>query len=403
MFLLFFAASANGQNEATEHRFGSVTDADLKTLPLSTESIELRGSRGYGNDTVTDTGIEHLTRLSKLRSLKAGALGLTDAACISIGKLIHLEELALDGNEITGAGLKSLTSLKHLRRLVLNFNNISEDDLVVLKEFSELEELHLSTLGTAGDKMLEHCSKLPKLQLLHLPYEGGNITDAGIQYLVNLKQLRNLKLANSRVTNNGLAELSKLTNLETLFFYNLRSVKPGSLSFMSKLDNLKDIEILDVPLSPSDIDQITSRPKLQRLVLWNVFSDRDSRIARLGRQPHLVVLRTNAPLTHEAVEDLQHAENLQSISDGLTNLDNKDIAMLSKLPKLDTLYLDSPLITADALQTFAKMKSLRTLMVTQRIQIDGEQWTKLGREHLTQCFIQQLDAPFTVFYEPPQR
>lgn len=403
LFSLLLSSSttnAFGQIDSVPNPPWSFTDSDIESLPESAESIKLRGNRGYGNDTVSDVGISHLTNLKHLRSLKAGALELTDAACISISKLTQLEELELDSNKITGEGLRSLTALKNLRRLNLNFNPIKEDDLVVLKEFPLLEEFHLSTTDSIGDATLKACSELPNLQRLILSYETPKVTDEGLKYLSKLKHLKNFSLTNAQVTDAGLAELAKLSNLETLFLYNLRSVKPGSLSFISELKNLKDIEISQVGLNDSDIGHVISRPNLQRLVLWNVFSDRDSRIAKLGQPHQLLVLRTNATLTQEAVNDLQHAEKLKSISDGLTNVDNNGVAMLSKLADLETLYLDSPQITSDAMGSFEKMKSLRTLMVSQKLNINADQWTRLGKEHLTECLIQQFEAPYTIFYKP---
>ena len=61
-------------------RFKPFKDDDLLTLPQDIDGLLLRGRLGYGSNIVTDAGIKHLTRFSKLRILAAGGLELTDHA-----------------------------------------------------------------------------------------------------------------------------------------------------------------------------------------------------------------------------------------------------------------------------------------------------------------------------------
>ena len=132
------------------------TDDDLLLLPIELEELSLRGSRGYGADNVTDSGIAHLAKYPRLRVLHAGGLGLTDQCLQSIGKLAELEELSLDSNEITGIGIEHLLRLPKLRKLNLFFNPLNAEVFATLTKLIELQELRVAGHGwSVDDKMLE--------------------------------------------------------------------------------------------------------------------------------------------------------------------------------------------------------------------------------------------------------
>ncbi|HZZ79343.1 MAG TPA: hypothetical protein VFE62_12545 [Gemmataceae bacterium] len=91
---------------------------------------------------------------------------------------------------------------------------------------------------------------------------------------------------------------------------------------------------------------------------------------------------------------------LERIKDELHEISDEDLTYLARLPKLESLILASDKVTATSLPTLAKMKSLRRLMVTEKVGITPAQWTELGTNSLPQRTIARYRPPYTVFYEP---
>ena len=118
------------------------------------------------------------------------------------------------GSEVTNATLDSLAGLK-LRELVLENTEITDEGLAKLAGLATLKSLNLRRSSYLTDAGLEHLTKLPQVEQLHLLY--NNFGDAGMEHLAKIPKLRVLDLRGCvLVTDEGLEHLAKLTNLERL-------------------------------------------------------------------------------------------------------------------------------------------------------------------------------------------
>jgi RNA polymerase sigma factor (sigma-70 family) len=188
-----------------------------------------------------DVKEEHLSRLKEFKSLKTLVLpGLTDAALKELRELKGLERLRARSSNIEGAltnlgeltalreldldgfhesALKDLRGLKHLRVLKLSPWRPTGDGLKELKGLKELRRLELAFVFGRPDGErnveagLKELCELPRLEELVLE---ACVDDAGLGQAAKIKSLRALRLANSKVTDAGLAELKALTNLRRL-------------------------------------------------------------------------------------------------------------------------------------------------------------------------------------------
>ncbi len=196
-----------------------------------------------------------------------------------------------------------------------------------------------------------------------------------------------------------------LTKLESLELYDLNTVEPGSLVWITNLAELRYLAIAQVRLNSSDVRAITSLPKVEQLMLWNIFSNENERSAldNLAGLRHLKELRTNESLSRTAIANLADCEDLESIADGLTEISDTELASLSTLPKLHTLCLDSDSVSELSLPSLAKMRSLRTLFVTSRVRLTDQQLKSLGEDSLLECQIQRMYPPYTVIHKAQVR
>ena len=111
------------------HGFG-VNDrlVDYLTELSNLESIDLVHTY------VTDSGIQRLSNLRKLRRLRLCLnYDITDRGIRYLGRLTNLEELHISYSpKLTGAGLIGLRRLKKLRDLDLEWSNITDDGVRAL-------------------------------------------------------------------------------------------------------------------------------------------------------------------------------------------------------------------------------------------------------------------------------
>jgi serine/threonine protein kinase len=129
---------------------------------------------------VTDAGLAKLSKLTNLTYLHPG--GITDAGVETLLGFRQLSELYLVETQVTAAGLRRLAALP-IAQLSLTGRSIADADLAVLQDFPALSNLAL----TSGKE---------------------RITDAGLKHLAECPGLRRLNLADTRVTDAGVKELS---------------------------------------------------------------------------------------------------------------------------------------------------------------------------------------------------
>jgi hypothetical protein len=169
------------------------------------------------------------------------------AAAVKAGRSQTIE---LRRTNVTLDDLESLVGLDGLRELVLTKSQFGDEGLLViaqhvppelerlvlgdvaatdagLERLAALRDLKSLNLGTTQvtDDGLAHLAGLTRLELLRLG--SSNITDAGLVHLQGLAQLKFLILQNAQLTDAGLEQLTGLMQLESLFVEGNRVTEAG--------------------------------------------------------------------------------------------------------------------------------------------------------------------------------
>src|SRR5262249_15818664 len=105
------------------------------------------------------------------------------------------------------------------------------------------------------------------------------------------------------------------------------------LAKLSKLKNLRRLDLSGAKLTPAGIEVLKSFPQLERLSLWNCSALDDSAASGFASLPKL----TNLDLSDAPVGDAT-------------------LAKLASLPGLRLLYLTDTKVTASAVESFRKQK-----------------------------------------------
>ena len=224
---------------------------------------------GYG---ITDEGIRYLTGMTHLKDLDLyGCDRVTDESIKVIAGLRSLETLNIDYTRLAMSGLKPLNNLTGLRKLgldrviqdnsgldlsgLVNLRDLSlhlaakqangdmatwqEQDIAAMGRLTNLRRLQISHTGIPDGSVLRHLTGLARLERLSI---GGNgLTDDGVAYLAQLPNLNSLSLSGT-FTDATLMHLQKLQNLALLDFMSgedqtWREVSPYVDEALTRLDD----------------------------------------------------------------------------------------------------------------------------------------------------------------------
>lgn len=127
---------------------------------------------------------------------------------------------------------------------------VSGAGLVYLRDLTNLKELGL-VQTKVDDDGLEHIGGLTGLAELSL--EGCDITNGGLMHVSRLTNLRLLTIHNTAIDEYGLIHLEGLRNLETLYL--CVPVTDVGLRSLKKMTKLSDLYIGDVGAESRDLLQ----------------------------------------------------------------------------------------------------------------------------------------------------
>ncbi len=173
----------------------------------------------------TDEGLKHLTKLSRLEELNidSGA-GITDEGLSHLAGLPRLKKLLLSSNGVTNEGLRNLAKAKSLTRLNLYVPLVTVSGVNHLNALTNLTNLNLySAIQDNARLDLSALTNLESLSIIlrrpHPNYRELAFRDEDLAFLHNLPRLTFLQfgLNSSQFTDEGMAHLAELKNLERLF------------------------------------------------------------------------------------------------------------------------------------------------------------------------------------------
>jgi hypothetical protein len=244
----------DGQPVAVDLRASWATDSDmpllaqmkqLRILDLSLTRISDRGLRAlktapaieelnlYFAEQITDEGAATVKHWKGLRRLNLRGTKITDSTLEFLAGVPSLEWLDIGWAQITDTGLEHLSSLTNLRHLAMGGNKLTDTSLQFLRQMPQIEYLDVG--GTQRTD-----SGLWSLLL----------TDAGMQAIAAVRELRELRLAGTAVTGRGLELLVPLAKLERLNLQGCRRLRDDAAAVLARFKQLRVLDLKDSSLGP---------------------------------------------------------------------------------------------------------------------------------------------------------
>lgn len=175
----------------------------------------------------------HLVGLDRLNGISLNYTRAGDEGVRHILQFKSISFLNLHSVDVSDEGLQGISSLLRLEQLNLSNNpRITDASMEHLRKVSNLKQVQLggTSVGDEGLRILAE-SSLPRL--VELDICETRVSDRGLEHLTVFSGLRELCLESTLVSDAGIGELSKLTNLNKIWL-------SGSQVTQTGLERLRD-------------------------------------------------------------------------------------------------------------------------------------------------------------------
>jgi Leucine-rich repeat (LRR) protein len=214
---------------------------------------------------VNDISAQRLSKLQDLRALDLrGNMEAGDLALEVVAALPKLAALKHRSTAVSDSGIEYLSKNQAVESLLLQDFVITDQSgqyLAQLPKLSQLEIFRCQGFGTEGVLALKGM-KLTRLTLRDLP----NIDDRAMEVFDDLPELRRLYLHELQsVGDSGLAHLGNCKSLELLDIWTVPQMTDATVDVIATLPNLKELSLRATDVTDAAIDQILKMPALQSL------------------------------------------------------------------------------------------------------------------------------------------
>jgi serine/threonine protein kinase/Leucine-rich repeat (LRR) protein len=222
-----------------------------------------------GNPFFSDNDMRGVADMHELEVLYIGGTGVTAAGLQYIEKL-PLKRLSMDNSDIPPEAMNCIVKVKSLEELSIATSSISDDTVARLSELPNLRNLDISGCLLTNDGLF-NLAKLKKLETLNMRgflNRKAYFTESGLSALGQIKTLKELDLSSSNLSDDNIAGLVSIKNLEKLIIESNTKVTPAGLAKITSL-HLKEIDISHNNLGDDAIKILTKIPTLSGWLINN--------------------------------------------------------------------------------------------------------------------------------------
>jgi Leucine-rich repeat (LRR) protein len=273
----------------------------------------------------------------------------------------QVEQIYAVGDSITDEILSKVAAIPSLRRLQLyDCNRLTKEGIAQIGTLTGLEELQVGRCINQGDAVLQSLRHHPSLQSLKVKECGT--TDEGVRSLRDLPNLKHLEIhQEGRLTDAALDVIPLLTELRYLSLASHVATGLGWMRFspssLARLSALKKLEVLNLDGHDFPVD-ILPLPQLRSLTLsGDTVDDRIApRLVRCENLQHISFEFTQ--IGDATLQEIAGMDQLRTIAIRRGNVTDAGLQHLTALPQLTSINLNQVTITNDGIAHLAEIKSL---------------------------------------------
>ncbi len=213
-------------------------------------------------------------RIGQIVSVDLRASWVTDSDMTALAEMPKLARLDLSLTRVTDHGLQQLKAAPEITDLNLRYAELITDaGLAAVKDWKHLKQLNVQ--GTkVTDTTLQHLSGVTSLESLDIGY--AQITDVGLDLITSLPNLRELTIGGNKLTDNGLQPLRQLPGLTYLDLSGAQrtdsglwsvSLSDAGLDAIDTLKNLRRLRLNGILIAARGLERLKDLAALERLDL----------------------------------------------------------------------------------------------------------------------------------------
>ncbi len=302
-------------------------------LPL--KEFDASGIEGFffPGETFGEEQAEQLASLDSLRHLEVESHSLSDAAIQRIGALGQLESLRIASSRpIRAMEMRPLGQMTNLRRLVLENIAFEERSFRFVGELRNLRTLWLRGCNLSAAQF-EVVGALGELRDILLPAAA---TDSWMRTVSRLHRIESIEASASALTFESAYDFGALRELQIL------SLPPGFdnevLRLLPPIANLCSLSLACTRLTNDGLYQLTRQPELSDLYLWLRLTWKEAAVlARLPKLRRLALLGFDQEV-NEALP-LRDSGTIEALNISLPGLGDFDYLYFQQFRALKKLTL----------------------------------------------------------------
>jgi len=289
---------------------------------ISVESEWDRGGYGLRQKTALTKGqfakvAPHITEPSAIRQISLTDCELSQEDAAQMGRFARLERLRLLHCAVSESAWKSLGVLREITDLDLSKTTISPQACDVLESLTQLQVLKVDGMDDSSLRRL-----VPLVNLVDLRLDGLGISDRGTASLRGLVKLRKLWLTGAQIADTGF--LMDLEELENVSLRNTR-IESKAMKDLDRLRKLAALDVMNTQVGDEGLRELENHPTLSAINL------------------------TNTGTTDRGLETLRTLPNLSSLCLQGTRVTRAGWVPLFDLPSFN--HIDVRMIPESALQS----------------------------------------------------
>jgi len=307
-----FTRDAAGEIVAVDLAGAWITDADLRRL----DSLPHLRKLSLARTKITDVGMEHLARLTRVSDLNLYyAEYITEDGIAHLKGWTALERLNLRGTKVTSKVFPVLARLPSLKSLDLAYTQIDDDGFEELSALPMLEELAIG-----GNRLTGSCLPLLKpvatlrrldvggMQRVDSGLWGLALTDYNLARLAELTQLRSLNLSRANLSDRGIDRPGQAEAIRT---------ELPDLAPLTRLINLQILDLSGTPVSGDRLAALASLPRLRELRLGLTPKIDDGAVEKLLALKQVRILYlTGSGITADGLARLRTERHFEKLDSG---------------------------------------------------------------------------------------
>lgn len=232
---------------------------DLSHTRISDEGMlnlkpapKIKDLKLFYSEWITDQGMTAIKGWKHLKRLDVRGTRVSDGTVEIVSQIPGLEALDIAHTEVTDVGLESLITLINLKELAVGRGRLSNNGLVMLRMLPTLTLLDLSGARPSSPDS---------------PRGGGGglgIPEETLKAMAELKELRTLYLGFSSIAPDQLRTLAVLEKVEKLGLQGCSRVDDTALAELSKWKGLKYLDLQETKVTDQGLAELRqAKPNLK--------------------------------------------------------------------------------------------------------------------------------------------